>query len=330
MPRIPRFNQLVTGGIYHTMSRLAISEQFSDDDKDVLVKIIHHFTKIYFTKVFSYCVMNNHFHLIIQMKDYDSISSETDFKRRYKRYQKGIEFIPRYQLHRKEDVEKLKEKWASLSELLKDIKLTFTRYYNDKYQRFGFLWGGRFKSVILEKGNALINCMAYVDLNPIRAGLVKVPEKYRWSSIYYHVIRKNGGNWLSLDYANPFEDNNFNSAKTNKEKLIFYRKYMYQTGIEPHYKDYGDDDAFLQGALSDKIFDDAESKDFKYSFKEKFMHQCRYFSDSLIVGSYEFVKSVHGLHKSKLAEKRKRRFSKINGYENIYSMRNLRKNVKFS
>ena len=323
MPRIARFNSIVTDGIYHTMSRLAISERFSSDDKDILVKIIHHFTKIYFNKVYGYCVMDNHFHLIVQMKDF-TISSDKDFKKRYTRYQKGIEFIPKYQLHRKDDVDKLKEKWSSLSELLKDIKLTFTRYYNEKYKRKGFLWGGRFKSVILEKGNALINCMAYVDLNPIRAGIVKTPEEYRWSSIYYHVVRKNGGNWLSLEYANPYEKSYLNTPKVYNERLIFYRKFMYQTGCAPHYKDYGEEEASLQKRLSGDVYNKAEKNNFEYSFKDKFMHKCRYFSDSLIVGSYDFVKSVHALHRDTLFEKRKRKFPQIKEHENIYTMKSLR------
>jgi REP element-mobilizing transposase RayT len=323
MPRIARFNHIVDGGVYHTMSRIVRHELFNDDDKDMLVKIIHHYTKIYFSKVFAYCVMDNHFHLIVQMNN-SSKSSKSDFKKRYQRYQKGIEFIPRYQLHRQEDVDKLKKKWTSLSELLKDIKLTFTRYYNDKYERSGFLWGGRFKSVILQKGNALINCMAYVDLNPIRASLVKTPEEYRWSSFYYHVIRKNQSNWLSLEYADPHIDNNFNNQRNDNERLLFYRKYMYQVGIETHLR-IKDGGVVADKKLSQEIYDKAEKNDFEYRFQDRFMHRCRYFSDSLIVGSYGFVKSVHALHKNKLFEKRERKnFPKVKNFENIYSMRELR------
>jgi len=52
--------------------------------------------------------------------------------------------------------------------------------------RRGYFWGDRFKSVIVDKGVTLVNCLAYIDLNPLRAGSVKHPEEYRWSSIGYH------------------------------------------------------------------------------------------------------------------------------------------------
>jgi len=324
MPRVARLNYIVQDGVYHTMSRIALDKKFTDSEKDTLVKIIHHFTKIYFTQVYSYCVMGNHFHLIVQMLDNKDCSSK-DFKTRYNRYKKGIEFIPRYNIHKEEDIKKLKEKWTNISELLKDIKLTFTRYYNEKNYRRGFLWGGRFKSVLLQKGDALINCMAYVDLNPVRAGLVKIPEQYRWSSLFYHVVKKNRSNWLSLNYANPNTDKfcPFNKPKNYNEKLVFYRKYMYQIGKEKYYKIDGGE-VISASPIPEDAYKQAENNGFQYTYKEQFMHRCRYFSDSLIIGSHDFVKVIHSQYKNKLFDKRKRRFPKMRGFENIYSMRELK------
>jgi len=53
-----------------------------------------------------------------------------------------------------------------LSEFVREIKVGFTRYYNKRHNRRGYFWGDRFKSVIVEKGETLINCLAYIDLNP--------------------------------------------------------------------------------------------------------------------------------------------------------------------
>jgi hypothetical protein len=50
-----------------------------------------------------------------------------------------------------------------------------------------YFWSDRFKSVIVENGETLINCLAYIDLNPVRAGIVEKPEDYRWSSLGYHI-----------------------------------------------------------------------------------------------------------------------------------------------
>ena len=66
-----------------------------------------------------------------------------------------------------------REKLSNLSEFAREIKVGFARYYNKLHNRRGYFWGDRFKSVIVEKGKSLINCLAYIDLNPLRAGIVK-------------------------------------------------------------------------------------------------------------------------------------------------------------
>lgn len=327
MVRVSRFNYIVEDGVYHVMSRIALDKIFDDEEKDVFLRIIKHFSKIYFCKVFAYSIMGNHFHLIVQMNNGQN-STPSDFQSRYKRYTKVLSFVSTYSIHKKEDREKLKIKWTKLSELVKDIKLSFTRYYNAKHARRGYLWGGRFKSVFLQKGEALVNCMAYIDLNPVRAGLVNKPEDYKWNSMYYHVVSKNKDKWLSLDYANPYQSeyNPINKQKSNNEKLIFYRKFMYQVGNESHFRQYGKN-VYKDIPIDDKVLEDAEKNDFQYTFKDRFMHRCRYFSDSLIIGSHDFVKLMHSQYKNMLFDKRKRRFPKMKSYENIYSMRELRSDL---
>ena len=66
----------------------------------------------------------------------------------------------------------LREKLSSLSEFMREIKVGFARYYNRRHNRRGYFGVDRFKSLIVEKGESLINCLAYIDLNPLRAGLV--------------------------------------------------------------------------------------------------------------------------------------------------------------
>ena len=85
----------------------------------------------------------------------------------------------------------LRAKLSSLSEFVREIKVGFTRYYNKHHHRRGYFWGDRFKSVIVENGETLINCLAYIDLTPLRAGLVARPEEYRWNSLGYHVQADN-------------------------------------------------------------------------------------------------------------------------------------------
>jgi len=70
----------------------------------------------------------------------------------------------------------------SLSEYMKGLLIRFTRWFNRKHSRKGTLWEERFKSVIVESGTAARTMAAYIDLNPVRAGMVEDPAEYRWSS----------------------------------------------------------------------------------------------------------------------------------------------------
>ena len=59
---------------------------------------------------------------------------------------------------------------------------SYVRYYNDAYRRTGTLWEGRYKSTLIQTERYMLACMVYLDLNPVRAGLVSDPGEYAWSS----------------------------------------------------------------------------------------------------------------------------------------------------
>jgi hypothetical protein len=69
-----------------------------------------------------------------------------------------------------------------LSEFMRTLMQRMTRWFNREHKRTGTLWEERFKSVIVESGDASRMMAAYIDLNPVRAGMVKDPAEYRWSS----------------------------------------------------------------------------------------------------------------------------------------------------
>ncbi|MFH0725457.1 MAG: hypothetical protein V2B19_03745, partial [Pseudomonadota bacterium] len=91
-----------------------------------------------------------------------------------------------------------RNKWAGLSEFLEELKQSISRDYNKRHHRRGTLWSEQFKSCIVENGETLINCLSYIDLNPIRAGIVTLPEEYRWNSLGYHFQQHNKDGFLSL------------------------------------------------------------------------------------------------------------------------------------
>jgi putative transposase len=62
----------------------------------------------------------------------------------------------------------------------------YVRYFNDRYQRTGTLFEGRYKSLLVDDERYWFTCMRYIELNPVRAGLVATPAAYRWSSYKRH------------------------------------------------------------------------------------------------------------------------------------------------
>lgn len=73
---------------------------------------------------------------------------------------------------------------GDLSRFMQSVGRRYVRYINDAYERTGTLWEGRFRSAIVSRDEYLITCSRYIELNPVRAGMVHHPRDYRWSS--YH------------------------------------------------------------------------------------------------------------------------------------------------
>jgi putative transposase len=63
----------------------------------------------------------------------------------------------------------------------------YVRYFNQRHARTGTLWEGRYRSTLIQAERYLLACMVYLDLNPVRAGMVAEPASYRWSSHSHYV-----------------------------------------------------------------------------------------------------------------------------------------------
>ncbi|MFZ0257283.1 MAG: transposase [Gammaproteobacteria bacterium] len=70
----------------------------------------------------------------------------------------------------------------SLSKVLQSVGRRFVQHINFTYERTGTLWEGRYRSTLIDSERYLLTCMRYIELNPVRAGLVRHPRHYRWSS----------------------------------------------------------------------------------------------------------------------------------------------------
>ncbi|MBW1920759.1 MAG: transposase [Deltaproteobacteria bacterium] len=93
---------------------------------------------------------------------------------------------------------------ANLSKIMQRLLSAYTLYFNKKHNQTGHLFQGRFKSLVVEKDDYLIELSRYIHLNPVRANIVKKPEDYRWSSLgYYLGGRSNNFLWVE-DILSPF------------------------------------------------------------------------------------------------------------------------------
>lgn len=72
-----------------------------------------------------------------------------------------------------------------LARLMQSVGRRYVQYVNRAYRRTGTLWEGRFKSSVVQEDQYFLRCMRYIELNPVRAGMVADPGLYRWSS-YRH------------------------------------------------------------------------------------------------------------------------------------------------
>ena len=139
-----------------------------DDDYLFYLKTLQEWKAQFDCKIHAYCLMTNHVHLVVDP------GGNPD----------------------------------NLGRLMKRIAGRQTRYVNKMEQRSGTLWEGRYKSSPIQNEEYLLACCRYVELNPLRAGLVDDPANYRWSSCPAKVGRASQP-WLDFD---PFYLGMGNSA----------------------------------------------------------------------------------------------------------------------
>ena len=149
-------------------------------------------------RVLAYCLMGNHVHLLLEVPPMkaggltddellerlraiyaEAVVAEVDRELREAR-RKVRDGLAVGRL-----VESIHERFTyrmhDLGQFMKTLLQRFTRWFNTKHNRTGTLWESRFKSVLVEEGVAARTMAAYIDLNPVRAGMVEDPAAYRWS-----------------------------------------------------------------------------------------------------------------------------------------------------
>ncbi|SCY76008.1 REP element-mobilizing transposase RayT [Desulfoluna spongiiphila] len=303
MPRSLRMLVPDRACAYHIISRTALDGlPFDPRDKDELVRLIKWLSRVYFVDVLGYCIMGNHFHILVVVHP-DLSATDAEIRRR---------FVVRYGPKRvfpESEMARLKSKWCNLSEYVKEVKQSFSRAFNERRDRRGTLWGDRFKSVIVENGGALLNCLAYIDLNPVRAGIVKRPEDYRWCSLGYHAQTGNREDFLSDDFGLV----EF-GVTSSEERLTRYREYVYHAGaVEKE----------GTAKIERGILEMEEKGGFRMGQVRRLGYRAKCFSDSGVIGSQGFVAGMLHYFKERIPNKRKRVPLEVSGFEGIYTMKRL-------
>ena len=191
----PWKDSAVKPAIYHCISRVVDRRfVFRDAEREhfrMFMRMQENFTGC---RVLSYCVMSNHFHVLLEVPPMagGGISDGELLKRLSAAHTEAFvavvakEIVDARAAGLDERVAEIHERFTyrmhDLSEFMKTLLQRFTRWFNRTHERSGTLWEERYKSVIVESGVAARTMAAYIDLNPVRAGMVADPAEYRWSS----------------------------------------------------------------------------------------------------------------------------------------------------
>ncbi len=142
MPRTARIAP--RNHVFHILTRGNNRQDVFMDETDhqQYIEILKRYKERYQFKLYHYVLMKNHVHLVLETL----------------------------------------EKGGSLAEIMKGISLSYAQQYKKRYDHIGHFWQDRYKSILISKDQYLLACGSYVELNPVRAGLVRDPGDYRWSS----------------------------------------------------------------------------------------------------------------------------------------------------
>jgi REP element-mobilizing transposase RayT len=185
--------------IYHCISRVVDRRfVFAERECEAFRMFMRMYENFSGCRVLSYCLMSNHFHLLLEVPPMavGGLSDEVLLQRLSALYSEAFVAgvaaeLAEARMNAAGDAAdarvaevhaRFTYRMHDLSQFMKGLLIRFTRWFNRTHNRTGTLWEERFKSVIVESGVAARTMAAYIDLNPVRAGMVKDPADYRWSS----------------------------------------------------------------------------------------------------------------------------------------------------
>lgn len=302
--------------VYHCISRTIAGEQlFGDMEKEVLRSRIHKLAQFCGVEVLTYCILSNHFHLLVRVPPRDQTDglSQAELLRRVEGYYEKSEAASlRERLEGPEGEEArecLLKRMGDVSEYLKELKQGFSRWYNRTHERFGTLWSERFKSVLVEGcGVAIRTVSAYIDLNPVRAGLCEDPKEYRWCG-YAEACAGSSVSRRGLCRVWELKEARW------REVLSAYRMYLFGRGSEVV--------AGKQAGIPIELAKKVRERGGQLNNAAYLRCRVDYFTAGAILGSKLYVESMW---RQCVGRPRKSGANRLKGapMEHLYSLRNLR------
>ena len=328
--RFPRIKP-VTHSFFHCISRVVEGRfifRLSDGrslEAEFFVARMHRLEAFTGIRVLGYAIMANHIHLLCEVPEPRPLSQSEVLERIGAGFGPHLARALREQLARLAEqpdglgqcnrlLEPFRRRMHDISIFLKELKGGFAQGFNRRHGRYGTLWAERFKSVLLEGGQAVAAIAAYIDLNPVRAGLCADPKEYRYCG-YAEVLAKGTAaamEGLRIILGLP--------PTTSPEQLAAeYRKHLFHRGA-------------LGTENNPPAFDLAkaqavvEQEKGELSLQEQLRCKIRYFSDGVILGSRSFVEAHCQRLKQTIGYKRKSGPTalKILGPAALWVFRNLR------
>lgn len=340
--RQPRLTapQELPKAVYHCLSRV-INREFvlGPAERDQFLIFMREYEAFCGVRILTYCILSNHFHLLIEVPQRPTQLPDSETLIQKLEAISGnalkVEDV-RQKVHRfrqsgdAEGEKKLREQLCgtmwTVSGFMKLLKQRFTQWFNRQKGRRGYLWEERFRSVLVEGTGTAITAMAgYIDLNPVRAGLVSDPKDYPWcgygeaaagGQLALKGIRSVIAAGLGLDESKE------NPATTFSQ----YRDFLLGSGK----KEKG---ATAERRAANKEFNReeglAEIKQRRRLEMEDYLRlKVRYFADGSVLGSKEFVEEVFRATRNRYGDNRKSGARRMKGLASeLYTIRDLQVRV---
>lgn len=308
--------------VYHCIGRVVGGEfLLGENEREVFVRMLKRYAQFSGVQVVSYCIMSNHFHLLLKFPGKEP--SDRELYRRIRRFYPKKSVIRQvvelsFKNHKKipSDLrERFLRRMRDLSLFMQELKQSFSRWYNKVHNRFGTLWSERFRSVLIQPEPEMMEKVAaYIDLNPVRAGIVEDPKDYRWCS-YAEALA--GGKEAREGILDVSESRSWAVAHREYRKRLFVKAgFSGQSG---------------KAALNRNAIRRVVEEGGTLSMAELLRLRIRYFNDGVALGANDWVNGVFEEFRDRFGEKRESgarelplRSEEVN---NVAALRNLRKDA---